>query len=106
MPGARPETTVAQYDYLAEQPGLSDNSCADGTARKRCSPRRETTKSLIEIRNVKSGDNKGTIRATMRYLLVSTDVRRHRLISSDYIRTLGCHGRGRGFESRRPRHSK
>jgi hypothetical protein len=40
----------------------------------------------------------------MRYLLVSTDVRRHRLISSDYIKMLRCHGRGRGFESRRPRH--
>ena len=60
---------------------------------------------MIEIRNVKSGDNKGTIRADMQYPLVSTTVRRHRLISRDYIRTLGCHGRGRGFESRRPRHS-
>ena len=40
------------------------------------------------IRNTKSGDNKGTIRADMRYLLVSTDVRQHRLISSDYIKML------------------
>src|SRR6266478_1865520 len=31
----------------------------------------------------------------MRYLVVSKDVRRHRLISSDYIKTLRCHGRGR-----------
>ena len=53
----------------------------------------------------KSGDNKGTIRADMRYLVVSKDVRQHRLISSDYITTLRCHGRGRGLESRRPRHS-
>jgi uncharacterized protein (DUF433 family) len=41
----------------------------------------------------------------MLYLLVSTDVRQHRLISRDYITTLRGHGRGRGFESRRPRHS-
>jgi len=48
----------------------------------------------------KSGYNKGTIRSDIRYLVVSKDVRRHRLISIDY-----CHGRGREFESRRPRHS-
>ena len=52
----------------------------------------------------KSGYNKGTIRSDIRYLGVSKDVRRHRLISSDYITTLPCHGRGRKFESRRPRH--
>ena len=27
----------------------------------------------------------------MRYLPVSTNARRHRLISIDYIKTLGCH---------------
>src|SRR5258708_115645 len=36
----------------------------------------------------KSGYNKGTIRSDVWYLVVSTDVRRHRLISSDYITTL------------------
>ncbi len=36
----------------------------------------------------KSGYNKGTIRAALRYLVVSKDVRRHRLISIDYIKTL------------------
>ena len=60
---------------------------------------------LIEIRNIKSEYNKGTIRADLRYLVVSIEVRRHRLISSDYIKTLYCHGRGQEFESRRPRHS-
>src|ERR1700726_3179663 len=55
--------------------------------------------------SAKSGYNKGTIRSDIRYLVVSKDVRRHRLISSDYITTLPCHGRGREFESRRPRHS-
>jgi len=55
--------------------------------------------------SAKSGYNKGTIRSDMRYLVVSRDVRRHRLISIDYIKTLCCHGRGREFESRRPRHS-
>src|SRR5438132_11727797 len=53
----------------------------------------------------RSGYSKGTIRGNIRYLVVSKDVRRHRLISIDYIKTLCCHGRGRGFESRRPRHS-
>jgi hypothetical protein len=53
----------------------------------------------------KSGDNKGTIRSDMWYLVPSKDVRRHRLISSDTIKTLEGHGRGREFESRRPRHS-
>jgi hypothetical protein len=55
--------------------------------------------------SAKSGYNKGTIRSDIRYLVVSKDVRRHRLISIDYITTLPCHGRGREFESRRPRHS-
>ena len=53
----------------------------------------------------RSGYNKGTIRGDLRYLVVSKDVRRHRLISTDYITALPCHGRGREFESRRPRHS-
>jgi len=53
----------------------------------------------------KSGYNKGTIRSDIRYLVVSKDVRRHRLISISYISHGRCHGRGRGFESRRPRHS-
>ena len=44
--------------------------------------------------SAKSRYNKGTIRSDIRYLVVSKDVRRHR-----------CHGRGREFESRRPRHS-
>ena len=44
--------------------------------------------SFVERCTIKSGDNKGTIRADMRYLLVSPDVRRHRLISRDYLRTL------------------
>ncbi len=55
--------------------------------------------------SAKSGYNKGTIRIDIRYLVVSKDVRRHRLISIVYITTLPCHGRGREFESRRPRHS-
>src|SRR5437870_13841511 len=49
--------------------------------------------------------NKGTIRGDLRYLAVSKDVRRHRLISISYISQGPCHGRGREFESRRPRHS-
>src|SRR5260370_415956 len=53
----------------------------------------------------KSGYNKGTIRSDIWYLVVSKDVRRHRLISIDYIYSAACHGRGREFESRRPRHS-
>jgi len=56
------------------------------------------------IRHFNSGDVKGTIRSVVRCLLVSIDVRRHRLISINYISLLPCHGRGRGFESRRPRH--
>ena len=39
-----------------------------------------------------SGYNKGTIRSDVRYRRVSKDVRRHRLISSDYVKTLPCHG--------------
>ena len=63
---------------------------------------RDVSKSVTEMQ---SGYNKGTIRSDIGYLVVSKDVRRHRLISSDYIKTLRCHGRGREFESRRPRHS-
>ena len=52
-----------------------------------------------------SGDVKGMITAAVRCHFVPNDVRRHRLISGSYISLLPCHGRGRGFESRRPRHS-
>src|SRR6266480_7371492 len=48
--------------------------------------------------------NKGTIRGDPRYLVASKGVRRHRLISISYISHGRCHGRGREFESRRPRH--
>ena len=65
--------------------------------------------SEMRLRNpansAKSGYNKGTIRSDIRYLVVSKDVRRHRWISISYISLGRCHGRGRGFESRRPRHS-
>src|SRR5690348_12133422 len=54
---------------------------------------------------IQSGYNKGTIRSDIRYLVVSKDVRRHRLISISYVSQWRCHGRGRGFESRRPRPS-
>jgi hypothetical protein len=53
----------------------------------------------------KSGYNKGTRRSDIWYLVVSKDVRRHRLISISYNSLGRCHGRGREFESRRPRHS-
>jgi hypothetical protein len=56
-------------------------------------------------KSVESGYNKGTIKSDIRYLVVSKDVRRHRLISISYISLRRCHGRGREFESRRPRHS-
>jgi len=44
-----------------------------------------------------SGYDKGTIRDDARYRSVSTDVRRHRLISVSYISLLPCHGKGRSF---------
>src|SRR5882762_9570396 len=53
------------------------------------------------VGKARSGYNKGTIRGDLRYLVVSKDVRRHRLISIDYITALPCHGRGRGFNSHR-----
>src|SRR5437016_2343567 len=56
-------------------------------------------------RLIQSGYNKGTIRSDNWCLVVSKDVRRHRLISISYISHGRCHGRGREFESRRPRHS-
>src|SRR6266550_5975555 len=40
----------------------------------------------------KSGYNKGTIRSDIRYLVLSKDVRRHRLISTSYISRGRCHG--------------
>src|SRR6266550_3289302 len=56
------------------------------------------------VEKARSGYNKGTIRSDLRYLVVSKDVRRHRLISNSYISRGRCHGRGREFEARRPRH--
>src|SRR6202790_4598980 len=58
-----------------------------------------------KTRLIQSGYDKGTIRSDIRYLVVSKDVRRHRLISISYISHGRCHGRGREFESRRPCHS-
>ena len=75
--------------------------------RERCKPgpwHHPSAPLKLKCNSSKSGYNKGTIRSDIRYLVVSKDVRRHRLISSDYIKTLYCHGRGREFESRRPRH--
>jgi len=40
------------------------------------------------------GDVKGTIRSVLRCLVISIDVRRHRLISISYISLLPCHGSG------------
>jgi hypothetical protein len=60
---------------------------------------------LLKLEHFNSGDVKGTIPEAVRYHFVSNDVRRHRLISISYISLLPCHGRGREFESRRPRHS-
>jgi hypothetical protein len=47
--------------------------------------------------STQSGYNMGTIRADIRYLVVSKDVRRHRLISISYINQWRCHGRGRSI---------
>jgi beta-lactamase class D len=43
---------------------------------------------ICQSRLEQSGYNKGTIRSDVRYRKVSKDVRRHRLISSDYIKIL------------------
>jgi len=68
-------------------------------------PYRQSECAGTHLTLMKSGYIKGTIRSDVRLLLVSNDVRRHRLISISYIGQILCHGRGRGFESRRPRHS-
>src|ERR1700693_2655179 len=60
---------------------------------------------LAEFQRSNFGDVKGTITGAVRYHFVPNDVRRHRLISISYMSLLPRHGRGRGFESRRPRHS-
>ncbi len=103
-------------NYL--RPGMRIFACVptpshpfvDGRTRRRAGTgcrTEETSKrpTSSRSRTNRTGYNKGTIRSDVRYRKVSKDVRRHRLISSDYIKTLYCHGRGRGFESRRPRHS-
>src|SRR5271166_7166931 len=54
---------------------------------------------------VESGYNKGTISVAKPRLKVSNSVRQHRVISISYSTELRCHGRGRGFEPRRPRYS-
>jgi hypothetical protein len=50
-----------------------------------------------------SGYIKGTITVTQDVLPYQT-VPAHRFISMAYSLVLPCHSRGRGFESRRPRH--
>src|SRR6266478_7336789 len=46
------------------------------------------------VGKARSGYNKGTIRGDLRYLVVSKDVRRHRLISISYISQWRCHCSG------------
>jgi hypothetical protein len=67
--------------------------------------RESCARSAVEQGLRKSGDVKGAIRGDVRHLPTPIDVRRHRLISISYISLLPCQGRGRGFESRRRRHS-
>jgi hypothetical protein len=82
------------------------HNCSSPVQKSGCGRRtRRCTDAAACEATPESGYNKGTIRSDVRYRKVSKDVRRHRLISSDYIKTLPCHGRGREFESRRPRHS-
>src|SRR6516225_10043139 len=50
-----------------------------------CDNRTPMPSKQCELGWSKFGDNTGTIRGDMRYFLVSIDVRRHRLISTDYI---------------------
>jgi hypothetical protein len=52
--------------------------------------KRQRDRQIADRGQTESGYNKGTIRADIRYLVVSIDVRRHRLTSSDYIKTLYC----------------
>src|SRR5271157_5701423 len=71
-----------------------------------CDPirQRRFPQELTEGTTSNFGDNKGTISVDKPGLNVSNRVRQHRLISISYMSLLPCHGRGRGFESRRPRH--
>src|ERR1700686_3705281 len=77
-------------------PTMNANSSAFPASSSRIGPAVILDRSKSVTDSMKSGYNKGTIREDIRYLEVSKDVLRHRLI---------CHGRGREFESRRPRHS-
>jgi hypothetical protein len=56
---------------------------------------RETHLRSPDFERLKSGDVKGTIRSVAWCLVVSIDVRRHRLISISYISFLPCHGTAR-----------
>ena len=116
--------STAARSLLSETTG--ECSCSDAFCRLATILRKRPSKSLMPLMSsdtrmpslqraspgseefsnpAKSGYNKGTIRRDFWYLVVSKNVRRHRLISISYITTLPCHGRGREFESRRPRHS-
>ena len=91
----------AQHEQAAGVRKSIDLSCAPRSE----TPRKPFARCMGWVRWLtKSGDNKGTIRGDTWYIVVSTDVRQHRLISISYMSLLPCHGRGRGFESRRPRH--
>ncbi len=54
---------------------------------------RTATKVATELSE--SGYNKGTITDIVRYFLISSDVRQHRLISISYISLLPCHGKAK-----------
>ena len=86
-------------------PTMNANSSAFPASRSRIGSTAilDILKSVTD--STQSGDNKGTIRSDIQYLVVSKKIRRHRLISISYISHGRCHGRGREFESRRPRHS-
>src|SRR5260370_23124495 len=71
----------------AARAATSKRPCVDGLPACRGTGSYSEMGSEKFSNTAKSGYNKGTIRSDIRYLVVSKDVRRHRLISIVYIPT-------------------
>ena len=90
LPLPRSDTRLDLWgcSFFNTDPGTDNEAAPQGSGHCRWT----SLSQAVCAASLKSGDVKGTIRSAVPLLLVSNDIRRHRLISISYISLLPCHG--------------